>query len=84
MSKKFLIIGATGAVGSSLVKLIKDDDRLANKAHLVGKNQDEVSKLSDETGFNYTVADILQADFLEKLELQLNYQTQYLNIADHD
>ena len=71
MSKKFLIIGATGAVGSSLVKLIKDDDRLANEAHLVGKNEDEVSKLSDETGFNYTIADVLQSDFLEKLEEDL-------------
>ena len=68
MSKKFLIIGATGAVGSSLVKLIKDDDRLANEAHLVGKNAEEVSKLSDQTGFNYTVADVLQSDFLEKIE----------------
>ena len=71
MSKKFLIIGATGAVGSSLVKLIKDDDRLANEAHLVGKNQEEVSKLSNETGFNYTIADILQPDFLEKIEQDL-------------
>ncbi len=71
MSKKFLIIGATGAVGSSLVKLIKDDDRLANQAHLVGKNEDEVSKLSKETGFNYTVTDVLQSDFLEKLEEDL-------------
>ena len=71
MSKKFLIIGATGAVGRSLVKLIKDDDRLANEAHLVGKNEDEVSKLSKETGFNYTVADVLQSDFLEKLEEDL-------------
>tara|TARA_B100000579_G_scaffold125967_1_gene101587 strand:+ start:162 stop:887 length:726 start_codon:yes stop_codon:yes gene_type:complete len=71
MSKKFLIIGATGAVGSSLVKLIKDDDRLANKAHLVGKNEDEVSKLSEETGFNYTIADVIQSDFLEKLEEDL-------------
>jgi len=71
MSKKFLIIGATGAVGSSLVKLIKDDDRLANEAHLVGKNEDEVSKLSEETGFNYTIADVLQSDFLEKLEEDL-------------
>ena len=68
MSKKFLIIGATGAVGSSLVKLIKDDDRLANEAHLVGKNAEEVSKLSDQTGFNYTVADVLQSNFLEKIE----------------
>ena len=71
MSKKFLIIGATGAVGSSLVKLIKDDDRLANEAHLVGKNEDEVSKLSEETGFSYTIADVIQSDFLEKLEEDL-------------
>ena len=71
MSKKFLIIGATGAVGSSLVKLIKDDDRLANQAHLVGKNEDEISKLSNETGFSYTIADLLQPDFLEKIEKDL-------------
>ena len=71
MSKKFLIIGATGAVGSSLVKLIKDDDRLANQAHLVGKNEDEISKLSNETGFGYTIADVLQSDFLEKIEKDL-------------
>ena len=71
MSKKFLIIGATGAVGSSLVKLIKDDDRLANQAHLVGKNEDEISKLSNETGFSYTIADVLQPDFLEKIEKDL-------------
>ena len=51
LCKKFLIIGATGAVGSSLVKLIKDDYRLANKAHLVGKNQDEVSKLYNKQEF---------------------------------
>ena len=71
MSKKFLIIGATGAVGSSLVKLIKDDDRLANQAHLVGRNEDEISKLSNETGFSYTIADVLQPDFLEKIEKDL-------------
>ena len=46
MTKKFLIFGATGAVGSSLSKLMKEDSL---QAHLVGKNKDEVSKLSDET-----------------------------------
>ena len=44
---------------------------MANQAHLVGKNEDEVSKLSEETGFNYTAADVLQSDFLEKLEEDL-------------
>ena len=54
-----------------MVKLIKDDDRLANQAHLVGKNEDEISKLSNETGFSYTIADVLQPDFLEKIEKDL-------------
>ena len=68
MDKKILIFGATGAVGSSLAKLIKDDDRQNYQVHLIAKNEDEVSKLSDETGFSYTVADVLDNNFLEKIE----------------
>ena len=71
MDKKILIFGATGAVGSSLAKLIKDDDRQNYQVHLIAKNEDEVSKLSDETGFSYTVADVLDNNFLEKIEKDL-------------
>ena len=67
MDKKILIFGATGAVGSSLAKLIKDDDRQNYQVHLIAKNEDEVSKLSYETGFSYTVADVLDNYFLEKI-----------------
>ncbi len=80
MSKKFLIIGATGAVGSSLAKLIKDDDRLDNQAHLVGKNEDEISKLSEETGFSFTVADVMEENFLEKMQENLG-ETDIIGIA---
>jgi|TARA_B100001741_G_C16503980_1_gene576173 NAD(P)-dependent dehydrogenase (short-subunit alcohol dehydrogenase family) len=69
MTKKFLIFGATGAVGSSLSKLMKEDSL---QAHLVGKNKDEVSKLSDETGFSYSVANVLDSDFIEKLNKDLD------------
>ena len=80
MSKKFLIIGATGAVGSSLTKLIKDDDRLDNQAHLVGKNEEEISKLSEETGFSYTIADVMEENFLEKIQENLG-ETDIIGIA---
>ena len=57
MKKKYLIFGATGAVGSSLSKLLKDESL---EAHLVGKNEEEISKLADQTGFTYSVANVLE------------------------
>ena len=69
MSKKFLIIGATGAVGSSLTKLMSKD---SIDTHLIAKNDEEISKLSGETGFSYSVADVLEPNFIEKIEDDLN------------
>ena len=68
MKKKFLIFGATGAVGSSLTKLMKKD---SFEAHLIGKNESEISKLSDETGFSYSINDVLDNNFIEKLQEDL-------------
>ena len=65
MSKKILIIGATGSVGKSLAEMIKNDK---NEAHLVAKNKEEVSKLSQETGFKFTIADVQDPNFIEILE----------------
>ena len=45
MVKRYLIIGATGSVGKSS-KMIKED---SNEAHLVGKNEAEISKLEKST-----------------------------------
>ena len=69
MSKKILIIGATGSVGSALSGLLKQD---GIDAHLVAKNKDEVSKLSDEYGFSHTSTSVLDSDFLEKIHSDLN------------
>ncbi len=71
MVKKFLVIGATGAVGSSLVRLFKDDKNIKDQIHLVAKNKNEVSTLSDETGYDYTVADVLETNFLNSMETDL-------------
>ena len=65
MSKKILIFGATGAVGSSLAKLLKNGP---NECHLIGKNEEEVSKISNETGHSFSVADVLEDNFTDKIE----------------
>ena len=65
MSKKILIFGATGAVGSALANLLKSD---SIEAHLIGKNEEEISRLSDETGFKCSVADVLEENFVEKVQ----------------
>ena len=41
-------------------------------AHLVAKNKDEVSKLSDKYGFSHTSTSVLDSDFLEKIHSDLN------------
>ena len=69
MVKRYLIIGATGSVGKSLTKMIKED---SNEAHLVGKNEAEISKLAKEYGFNFTIADVQDPDFIEILEKNLS------------
>ena len=69
MESKILIFGATGAVGSSLAKQMQNSK---NRCHLIGKNEEEVSRLSDETGFSYSAIDVLEENFIEKIEQELS------------
>ena len=64
MSKKILIFGATGSVGSSLAKLVKDSSM---DAHLIGKNEKEISTLKDQTGFSCSIADVTDPNFIDRL-----------------
>ena len=68
MKKKFLIFGATVAVVRWLTKFIKKD---SFEAHLIGKNESEISKLSSENGFSYSIIDVLDNNFIEKLQEDL-------------
>ena len=65
---KILIFGATGAVGSSLAKLLNGN---SNEIHLIGKNETEVSRLSEETGGSFSVADVTDPSFIEKIDSDL-------------
>ena len=69
MSKKILIFGATGSVGSSLTKLVKE---ASMDAHLIGKNEDEISNLKDQTGFSYSIADVTDQNFIETIDKDLD------------
>ena len=68
MTGKILIFGATGAVGSSLAKLLNEN---SISTHLIGKNEEEISKLSEETNGSYSVTDVTDPSFIEKIDSDL-------------
>ena len=69
MAKKILIFGATGSVGSSLAKLLKESSM---DAHLIGKNEGEISNLKNQTGFTCSIADVTDPNFLETIDKDLD------------
>ena len=69
MSDKYLIFGATGSVGSSLAEQLKNS---GNDIHLVARNEGEVKAIADKLGCSYTVADVLENGFIEKIKTDIN------------
>ncbi|MDC0492603.1 SDR family oxidoreductase [Candidatus Pseudothioglobus singularis] len=65
MSIKHLIFGATGAIGSSLAQQLK---KSGQDAHLVARNEDELKSISENLGFTFTVADVLEDGFIDKIK----------------
>ena len=61
---KKIILGATGSIGSSLAKkLIESEDQV----HLVGRDQSSVSEIAKELNSSFTVCDVLEENFSEKI-----------------
>ena len=65
MSEKYLIFGATGSIGSSLAQQLKDSNQ---EAHLISRNEVELKALSEKLGFSFTVADVLEGDFIDQIK----------------
>ena len=61
---KKLILGANGAIGSALAKKIVSD---GDQVHLVGRNEANLSALSSELDSTFTVCDVLEDNFSEKI-----------------
>ena len=69
MSEKYLIFGATGSVGSSLAEQLKSS---GNDIHLVARNENEIKTISEKLGCGFTVADVLEDGFIEKVKADIN------------
>ena len=77
MKKKYLILGATGSVGSALANLLYDDKI---DCHLVARNEDEVKKVAEKSSYTYSVCDVLKLDFINDLKKDL-IETEIVGIA---
>ena len=65
MSEKYLIFGATGSIGSSLAEQLKNS---GNDIHLVARNETEVGSIAEKLGCTFTVTDVLEDNFIEKVK----------------
>ena len=65
MSEKYLIFGATGSIGSSLAEQLVNS---GNSVHLVGRNENETKSISEKLGCTFTIADVLEDGFAEKVK----------------
>ena len=68
MSEKYLIFGATGSIGSSLAEQLKNSGK---NIHLVARNKSEVSSIAEKLECNFTVADVLEDNFIEKIKTDI-------------
>jgi len=62
---KKIIIGATGAIGSSIAKKLVSN---GSEVHLVARNQAEVETLASELNATFSVADVLDDNFAKKVQ----------------
>jgi len=77
MSGKYLIFGATGSIGSSLVDKLNNEGK---DCHLIGRNEEELKKLADNFNYSFSVCDVLKIDFVKQLLIDLS-NTEILGIA---
>jgi NAD(P)-dependent dehydrogenase (short-subunit alcohol dehydrogenase family) len=68
MSEKYLIFGATGSVGSSLAEQLINS---GNDIHLIARNEIEVKAIGERLDCSYTVVDVLDDGFIEKIKADI-------------
>ena len=68
MSDKYLVVGATGSIGSNLAEQLTASGK---EVHLVGRNEDNTKNLAQKLNCNFTVADVLEDSFVEKIKTDI-------------
>ena len=69
MSKKYIIFGATGSIGSNLGRQLVNNDQ---KVHLVSRNTNELQNLANELDSTFTVADVMKDGFVDNIKSDIN------------
>ena len=69
MNAKYLIFGATGSIGSNLANQLYNSKY---DFHLVSRNEEELKSLSERLKCTYTVADVLESNFIEKVKSEIS------------
>ena len=69
MAEKYLIVGATGSIGSNLSEQLYFS---GNKVHLVGRDESQLQILSEKLNSQYTVTDVLDDGFVEKIKSDIS------------
>ena len=68
MTAKYLIFGATGAIGSNLANQLYESKQ---DIHLVARNEEEVKSLSEKLKCTYSVVDVLENNFIDKIKSEI-------------
>ena len=68
MTPKYLIFGATGNIGSKLADQLYKSNQ---EVHLVGRNKEEIKSLSEKFKCTYSVADVLENNFIDKIKSEI-------------
>ena len=69
MSEKYLIVGATGSIGSSLATQLYESGK---EVHLVGRDENQTKSLSEKLNSEYSIADVLDDGFVDKIKANID------------
>ena len=69
MSEKYLIVGATGSIGSNLAEQLYASGR---EIHIVGRDENQTKSLSEKLNSTYSIADVLEDGFVDKIKSNIN------------
>ena len=69
MNAKYLIFGSTGSIGSNLANQLHNSNE---DIHLVGRNEGQVKSLSEKLKCTYSIADVLEDNFIEKVKSDIS------------
>ena len=68
MSEKYLIVGATGSIGSNLAIQMYESGK---EIHLVGRDENQTKSLSEKLKSAYSIADVLEDGFVDIIKANI-------------